>query len=62
MRTLWLASFVFPLLLAAQPAPGDWKSEGIIYVNHSPHVKLHSVPVRAVSTRIGVVTSGRTSS
>ncbi|MFN7996320.1 MAG: glycoside hydrolase family 127 protein [Bryobacteraceae bacterium] len=59
MRTLWLASFVFPLLLAAQPAPGDWKSEGIIYVNHSPHVKLHSVPVRAVRMGDGFWASRR---
>ncbi len=33
------------LLPAAEP---DWKSQGVLHVDASPHVRLHSVPVSAV--------------
>jgi DUF1680 family protein len=44
-RTLLL---LCPLLLSAQTSPNDWKSQGVVYVAHSPYAKLHSVPVSAV--------------
>jgi len=31
----------------------DWRGEGVIYTDHSPYVKLHSVPVRAVKMEDG---------
>lgn len=40
--------FLTSLVALAQPAIDAWRSEGVIYVDHSPHVKLHTVPVRAV--------------
>ncbi len=27
---------------------GNWRSQGVIYLDHSPFAKLHSVPIRAV--------------
>ena len=34
---------------ALAQSDGDaWRSEGVINVDHSPHVKLHGVPIRAV--------------
>src|ERR1035441_5219372 len=44
MRTFLLLC-IAPLLLGAD---GDWQSEGIVSVTHSPHAKLHAVPIRAV--------------
>ena len=32
----------------AQSGGDAWRSEGVIHLDHSPHVKLHSVPIRAV--------------
>ncbi len=32
----------------AQSAGDSWRSAGVIDVGHSPHVKLHSIPIRAV--------------
>ena len=34
--------------VAAMAQSDNWRSEGVIYVDHSPHVKLHTVPIRAV--------------
>jgi DUF1680 family protein len=39
-------------LLAASvalAADSDWQSQGIVSVSHSPHAKLHEVPIRAVT-------------
>jgi DUF1680 family protein len=37
------------LVCAAVPLlPADWKSQGILHLDNSPHARLHSVPVRAV--------------
>jgi DUF1680 family protein len=36
------------LAALAQPGSDAWRSEGVIGVDHSPHVTLHSVPIRAV--------------
>jgi DUF1680 family protein len=44
MRTfLWLC-ILAPLL----GAEGDWQSQGVVSVSHSPYAKLHAVPIRAV--------------
>ena len=41
---LWMAGSV-----ALAQAGGDaWRTEGVIDVDHSPHVTLHTVPIRAV--------------
>ena len=37
--------FLLPLPLLAQ----DWRSQGILHLDHSPYAKLRSVPVRAVT-------------
>ena len=44
MRTFLLLC-IAPLLLAAD---SDWQSEGVVSVTHSPHAKLHTVPIHAV--------------
>src|SRR5580700_4379599 len=44
MRTLLLVCLFAPLLAA----DSGWQSEGIISDTHSPHVKLHAIPIRAV--------------
>jgi DUF1680 family protein len=36
-------------LFAADNWPGNWKDQGIIYLDHSPNSGLHPVPVRAVT-------------
>ncbi|HVP48125.1 MAG TPA: beta-L-arabinofuranosidase domain-containing protein [Bryobacteraceae bacterium] len=52
MRTLfWL--FLGALPAMAQPGGEPWRAEGVIHVDHSPHVKLHSVPIRAVRLEDG---------
>jgi len=52
MRTLlWL--FVGCSAAVAQTGGDSWRDEGVIYVDHSPHVRLHSVPVRAVRMEDG---------
>jgi len=39
---------------AALAQTGDsWRDEGVIYVDHSPHVRLHGVPIRAVRLEDG---------
>ena len=43
---LWL--FLGGLTALAQPAGDSWRDEGVIHVDHSPHARLHSVPIRAV--------------
>lgn len=43
----------FCCLAFAGLAQDNWRSEGVIYTDHSPHVKLHSVPVRAVKIEDG---------
>jgi DUF1680 family protein len=37
----------------AQSGSDSWRSAGVIDVAHSPHVKLHSVPIRAVRMEDG---------
>jgi DUF1680 family protein len=32
-----------------QTSDQSWRNEGIVYLDHSPYAKLHSVPVRAVT-------------
>lgn len=59
-RTLltWI-SFAFLLMLlaaaslVAQPASESWKDQGILNLTRSPHAKLHSVPIRAVTINQG---------
>ncbi len=34
-------------------AAGDWRDQGIIYLDHSPHAVMHPVPVRAVKLGAG---------
>jgi len=54
LRIAALAAWLLICSLGAQAETSgpDWKSQGVINTNASPHAKLHSVPVRAV--RIGV--------
>ena len=35
------------------PSDPDWKDEGVLHLDKSPHAKLHSVPVRAVTITQG---------
>jgi hypothetical protein len=44
MRTVLLLCICAPLL----GAEGDWQSQGVVSVSHSPYAKLHAVPIRAV--------------
>jgi DUF1680 family protein len=55
MRFALLLCTVAPLL-AAGPA---WQSEGVVYVNQSPHAALHTVPIRAVTMGDGFWTARR---
>ena len=52
MRALVLLGLTGFVALA-QSASAAWRSAGVIDVDHSPHVKLHSVPVRAVKIEDG---------
>src|ERR1017187_10056789 len=45
MRTFLFTCLVAPLLLGAD---SEWQSEGVVSVTHSPHAKLHAVPIHAV--------------
>src|SRR5579862_262415 len=47
MRTLVLF-YVTAVSIAAQSAGDNWRTEGVIHLDHSPYAKLHSVPIRAV--------------
>lgn len=47
MRTLVLF-YVTAVTIAAQSAGDNWRTEGVIHLDHSPYAKLHSVPIRAV--------------
>jgi|SRR5579864_2843217 len=47
MRLVLCAAFTIATALGQTDA-GAWRSEGVIYTDHSPHAKLHTVPVRAV--------------
>jgi hypothetical protein len=52
----WLAaaSVIFAAMPLARaqstpsPAPPDWRSQGVIYLDHSLNARLHTVPVQAV--------------
>src|ERR1035441_7388311 len=50
MSHLRIAALLFlgpaTLLVAAD---SDWQSQAIVSVAHSPHAKLHAVPIRAVT-------------
>jgi uncharacterized protein len=35
------------------PSDADWKSEGVLFVDKSPHAKLHNIPVHAVTITQG---------
>src|ERR1035438_1333390 len=59
MRILLVWCLVFPWLLSAQTAPGDWKSAGVVDDSHSPYAKLHGVPIRAVKMGDGFWTARR---
>ena len=48
MRTLLIACLVCPWLVAAQGAPSDWKSAGVVDVSRSPYARMHGVPIGAV--------------
>lgn len=37
------------LLLCGLASAADWRDQGVVYLNHTPHAKLHPVPVRAVT-------------
>ncbi|MEO7145947.1 MAG: beta-L-arabinofuranosidase domain-containing protein [Bryobacteraceae bacterium] len=41
------------LVPAALLTAADWRNEGVIYTSHSPHAKLHPVPVHAVTIGAG---------
>jgi len=43
---LWLV--LLPFLLASETPRDDWRSQGILHLDHSPYAKLRSVPIRAV--------------
>ena len=50
MRSAWLA-FCAPFaawLVTAADFSADWKSQGVIYLDHSLNARLHTVPVSAV--------------
>jgi DUF1680 family protein len=47
------------LCLATAAFPADWQDQGVIHVDQSPHAKLHSVPVRAVTMGDGFWTPRR---
>jgi DUF1680 family protein len=42
-----IAALAFVAVLA-QTAGDDWRSEGVLFLKHSPHARLKDVPVRAV--------------
>jgi len=44
---------IFASTALAQSGPDAWRSEGVIYTDHSPYAKLHTVPVRAVRLEDG---------
>jgi len=48
---LWISLAAASAL--AQPSSDSWRSAGVIDVGHTPHVKLHSVPIRAVKMSDG---------
>ncbi|MCW5982925.1 MAG: glycoside hydrolase family 127 protein [Bryobacteraceae bacterium] len=51
-----LAAFVFLAVIAAgtaEPQTGDWRSQGVLRLEQSPHAKLRNVPVRAVALTDG---------
>jgi DUF1680 family protein len=56
MRPLVLTCFAVSALFAAS---ADWHAEGIVDVTQSPHAKLHSVPIRAVTMGEGFWASRR---
>jgi uncharacterized protein len=53
-RLAVLLACTAPLLAAA-----DWRSQGILHLDNSPHAKLHSIPVRAVRLSDGFWTERR---
>src|ERR1700734_315412 len=59
MRILLVSWLVFSCLLAAQTAPGEWKSAGVVDLSQSPYAKLHGVPIGAVKMGDGFWTARR---
>ncbi len=57
---LALGSLVF-LQIATQGAapPGDWRSQGVVYLDHSVNARLHPVPIQAVHLGDGFWTARR---
>jgi uncharacterized protein len=53
-RVAVLLACTTPLFAAA-----DWRSQGVLHLDNSPHAKLHSVPVRAVKLAGGFWTDRR---
>ena len=59
MRIILLSCFALPLAVSAQTGATEWKSEGVVYVSHSPYATLHGVPVSAVKMGDGFWTARR---
>ena len=38
---------------AQAPPPPPWREQGLVHTRHSPHARLHDVPVRAVTMQEG---------
>jgi len=54
------AAAAWTLVLNAQsPQPDEWKSEGVLYLNHSLNARLHPVPIQAVHLGDGFWTARR---
>lgn len=60
-RLLLIGSAIVILLLAAPvpPPASDWRSQGILYLDHSVNAHLHSVPIQAVHMEDGFWTARR---
>ncbi len=48
-----------PGLTARGPEAADWRAQGILHLEHSPHARLKNVPVRAVALHEGFWTARR---
>ena len=44
---------LFSLAAASFAATGNWKDQGVIYLDHTPHAAMHPVPVHAVHLGAG---------
>jgi DUF1680 family protein len=54
VRQTWISVAFFLIVpalrpLAAQPGSESWKDQGIVDVTRSPHAKLHTIPIRAIT-------------